>query len=90
MGPNSRILICDLVMNTVCGKDGMKPAPAPLPSNYGYFGRYGHHRDLCMMTLINGIERTQVEFQSIVERAGLRIVKIWECRSLNDIVEVSL
>jgi hypothetical protein len=77
-------------MNTVCGKDGMKHAPAPLPSNYGYFDRCGHHKDLCMMTLINGIERTQAESQSIVERVGLRIVKIWECCSLNDIVEVSL
>jgi hypothetical protein len=90
MGPNSRILICDLVMNTVCGSAQMASAPSPLPANYGYFGRYGHHRDLGLMSIINGIERTPAEFQSLVERAGLKIIKIWECRSLNDIVEVGL
>lgn len=90
MSPKSRILICDLVMNTTCGFPGMKSAPSPLPANYGYFGRYAHHRDLGLMTVINGIERTPSEFEKLIEEAGLKIIKILETRSLNSIVEVGL
>jgi hypothetical protein len=90
MSPNSRILICDLVMNTTCGSSEMPSAPSPLPANYGYYGRYGHHRDMALMSIINGIERTPYEFQKLVQQAGLRIIKIWECRSVNGIVEIGL
>ena len=43
-----------------------------------------------MMGIINGIERTPLQFKSIVEKAGLRLEKIWECRSVVGIVEVRL
>jgi hypothetical protein len=90
MGPNSRILICDQVMNTTLGSPELQSAPSPLPANWGYYTRYSHQRDLTMMSIINGIERTPSEFVSIIERAGLRLRKIWDCRSQVSIVEAVL
>ncbi|RYP38827.1 hypothetical protein DL767_002431 [Monosporascus sp. MG133] len=90
MGPRSRILICDQVMNTTAGCDELEPAPAPLPANYGYFTRYSHTRDLCVMSVINGIERKPTEFKDLVERAGLRLNRIYDCRSQVGLVEVVL
>ena len=40
------------------------------------------------MGIINGIERTPDQVRLLVEQAGLRIVKIWECRSQVGIIEV--
>ncbi|KAF2280130.1 O-methyltransferase A [Westerdykella ornata] len=90
MGPKSRILICDQVMNTTLGTPELPPAPSPLPANWGYYTRYSHQRDLAMMSIINGIERTPAEFRSIVEKAGLKLRKIWDCRSQVSLVEVVL
>ena len=90
--PHSRILVCERVINTTLGDStfqqaGLSSAPSPLPSNYGYFARWNHQVDLAMMGIINGIERTPGQFRKLVEEAGLRIEKIWECRSLSSIVE---
>lgn len=41
-----------------------------------------------MMGIINGIERTPAQLKKIVEKAGLRIEKIWEARSQVPIVEM--
>lgn len=90
MTRQSRVLICDQVMNTTTGSKELASAPWPLPANYGYWTRYAHQRDLAMMGIINGIERTPEQFRSIVERAGLRLVKVWECRSCVGIVECAL
>lgn len=43
-----------------------------------------------MLSIINGIERKPTEFSDIVERAGLRLRKIWDCRSQVGLVEVVL
>lgn len=90
MSPNSRILVCDQVMNTTIGCEELSKAPSPLPANYGYYTRYSHQRDLAMMSIINGIERTPAQFRDIIERAGLKMTKIWECRSQVSLVEISL
>ncbi|KAJ5118256.1 hypothetical protein N7448_009971 [Penicillium atrosanguineum] len=91
MKPNSRILICDQVMNTTAGFTGSIPsAPEPLPANYGYFTRYSHQRDITMMSIINGIERTPAEFQDIIERSGLVMNRIYDCRSQVSLVECVL
>ncbi|KAK4244016.1 S-adenosyl-L-methionine-dependent methyltransferase [Corynascus novoguineensis] len=90
MGPRSRILICDQVMNTTGGCAELASAPAPLPANYGYFTRYSHTRDLTVMSLINGIERKPTEFRDLVERSGLHLNRFWECRSQVGLVEVVL
>ncbi|KAL6231241.1 hypothetical protein BDW75DRAFT_220708, partial [Aspergillus navahoensis] len=88
MAPTSRILVCDQVMNTTAGCEEIPPAPSPLPANYGYYMRYPHHRDLAMMSIINGIERTPAQFAELVKRAGLKVNKIWNCRSMVGIVEI--
>ncbi|KAL3431736.1 S-adenosyl-L-methionine-dependent methyltransferase [Aspergillus tetrazonus] len=90
MAPTSRILVCDQVMNTTAGCDEIPPAPSPLPANYGYYMRYPHHRDLAMMSIINGIERTPAQFTELVKQAGLKVNKIWNCRSMVGIVEIGL
>ena len=74
-------------MNTTVGCEGLEAAPAPLPANFGYYTRYSHQRDLCMMGIINGIERTPQQFKALIEAAGLRMVGVRECRSQVSIVE---
>ncbi|KAI4085799.1 MAG: hypothetical protein LQ344_008124 [Seirophora lacunosa] len=90
MVPRSRILICDQVMNTTNGCAEFRSAPKPLLANYGYYTRYSHQRDLCMMGTLNGIERTPAQFEVLIENAGLKLEKIWECRSQVNIIEVRL
>jgi hypothetical protein len=90
MGPNSRVLILDQVMNTTVGCDELQPAPEPLPANYGHAMSYSHRRDILMLSLFNGIERTPAEFKAIIESAGLRLSNIWKCRSQVHIVECRL
>lgn len=80
----------DQVMNTTFGSAEIEPAPAPLPANWGYYTRYSHQRDLAMLSIINGIERKPAEFKDIIERAGLKLRKIWDCRSQVGLVEVVL
>ena len=77
-------------MNTTLGCEELSKAPEPLPANYGYYTRYSHQRDLAMMSIINGIERTPAQFRDIIERAGLKMMKIWECRSQVSLIEISL
>ncbi|KAJ7786756.1 hypothetical protein B0H14DRAFT_2957268 [Mycena olivaceomarginata] len=56
-------------------------APEPLLPNYGAPQRFIHCRDLNMMNLINGTERTVSEMTlGVINRAGLVVQKIWECR----------
>lgn len=81
-------MICDQVMNTTLGCPELDAAPKPLPANYGYHTRYSHQRDLAMMSIINGIERTPAMFRDIAERSGLELTKIWECRSQVSLVEL--
>lgn len=80
----------DQVMNTTLGCSELPPAPKPLPANWGYYTRYSHQRDLAMMSIINGIERTPAEFKAIIELAGLKLKKIWDCRTQVSLVEVVL
>ncbi|TRX93219.1 hypothetical protein FHL15_005798 [Xylaria flabelliformis] len=90
MGPRSRIMICDQVMNTTVGCNELPAAPYPLPANWGYYTRYSHQRDLAMMSIINGIERKPAEFKNLVDRAGLKLRKIWDCRSQVGLLEIVL
>lgn len=88
----SRILICDqLMISTLPSPDPVIPsAPSPLAANYGVGVRYSHQLDLLMMGIINGIERTPDQLKAVVEKSGLRIHKVWECRSQMPIVELRL
>ncbi|KAF7341413.1 S-adenosyl-L-methionine-dependent methyltransferase [Mycena venus] len=65
-------------------------APKPLLPNYGQPQRFIHCRDLNMMSLINGTERTVTEMTHVIESAGLVVEKIWECRGAVHITECVL
>lgn len=67
---------------------GISEAPYPLLRNYGYASRFKHMRDLSMMTLMNGHERTLEEWVWLAETAGLRLEKVWECRGVVWIIEL--
>ena len=88
LGPNSRILVCDQVLNTTLGSPAIAPAPAPLPANYGTALRMAHCRDLNMLTLSNGQERTPEDLAQLAARAGLRVERVWPCRGLIWITEL--
>ncbi|KAL9615670.1 MAG: hypothetical protein Q9204_008699 [Flavoplaca sp. TL-2023a] len=90
MNPESKILICDPVMNTTFGCPEITPAPDPLPANYGYHLRYCYNRDLGLMSTINGMERTPAHFKELFEQAGLRLKRFWPVRSMVGITEVGL
>lgn len=90
MRPNSRVLVVDQVMNTTLGCPELASAPAPLPANYGIANRLAHERDLDMLTLINGIERTPAQFRLLAVRSGLEVARIWECRGIISVVEMRL
>ncbi|THH33191.1 hypothetical protein EUX98_g946 [Antrodiella citrinella] len=82
LGPNSRILISEVVMLTTCPmpSSSFLLAPAPLPANYGVASRHLNMRDLSMLALVNGRERSPEEFRMLAKIAGLRVEKFWECR----------
>lgn len=61
-----------------------------MAANYGVGVRYSHQLDLLMMGIINGIERTPDQLKAVVEKSGLRIDKVWECRSQMPIMELRL
>ncbi|KAI0789403.1 S-adenosyl-L-methionine-dependent methyltransferase [Abortiporus biennis] len=80
LGPNSRILVCDAVVQTTHGSPYIKPAPYPLLANYGFASRCIHQTDMAVMAIVNGRERTSEELDIVAKRAGLEVVKVWECR----------
>lgn len=88
MSPTSKLLIVDKVLNTSVGSDRMKPAPLPLPANYGVAQAFGNLHDLAMMACHNGMERTPEMLEAVAQRAGLKITKIWESRSIMSITEM--
>ena len=65
MGPGSRILIGELVL----------PTRAPLGSDMTPFWM-----DIAMLA-IGGKERSEKEFATLLNAAGLRLVKIWPAES---------
>jgi len=53
-------------------------APEPLIPNYGDGRLRQYTMDINMMTLMNGRERTPIDFIRLGEMAGLTFVKYWE------------
>ncbi|KAI1408493.1 putative O-methyltransferase [Hypoxylon sp. FL1857] len=90
MGPNSRLLVADITLIETIGDEYVEAAPKPLLANYGVHGHHGFSLDIAMMSLMNGKERTPSEFRGLFEKAGLKMVKLWECRSILGIIECRL
>ena len=89
MGPKSTILNIDIVMQSTTGSAFLKTAPLPLPPNYGIAHSQANHHDLYMYTMFKGAERTVAQLGALAARAGLRITKVWECRSWTSITEMT-
>ncbi|KAI1778221.1 putative O-methyltransferase [Hypoxylon cercidicola] len=90
MGPGSRLLVADITLIETLGDPYIQAAPKPLLPNYGVHVHHGFSLDISMMALVNGKERTHAEFRKLFERAGLKMVKAWECRSILGIIECRL
>lgn len=90
MGPLSRLLVAGVNLISTLGDPYAAPAPHPLLPNYGVHSRHRFDLDLSMMVLVNGKERTSDEHREIFGRAGLKMTKIWECRSALSIIECRL
>ncbi|PWN88010.1 S-adenosyl-L-methionine-dependent methyltransferase [Acaromyces ingoldii] len=90
LAPHSRILLAEQIMVCASGDDRIARPAAPLPANYGDAARFSHQRDINMMGLINGIERSPAEFDALVEQAGLVVKAFHPCRSQIGLVEVGL
>ncbi|KAI1380797.1 putative O-methyltransferase [Hypoxylon crocopeplum] len=87
MGPNSRLLVADITLTETLGDPYVKAAPKPLLANYGTYAHHGFALDIAMMSLMNGRERTPSDFRRLFEQAGLKMVKVWDCRSTLGIIE---
>ncbi|KAF8218066.1 S-adenosyl-L-methionine-dependent methyltransferase [Mycena galopus ATCC 62051] len=94
MTERSRVLIVEALLVPAwvspTATSTLKIAPEPLPPNYGAPQRFIHCRDLNTMNLMNGTERTVSDMTRVVERAGLVVRKIWECRGAMYITECML
>ena len=90
MGPASRVLVADQVMNSTVGCTELASAPAPLPANYGVYTRTANEFDVDMMMVTNSTERTPAQLRRVAKSAELEVAKIWECRGLVWITELRL
>ncbi|KAJ9634423.1 hypothetical protein H2204_006248 [Knufia peltigerae] len=90
MTSNSVVLIAEILMTTTLASDKIRAAPQPLLANYGCAMNTAHAMDLNMMAMTEGKERSPEEYERIVQAAGLKVVKIWDCRGLLSIIECRL
>lgn len=83
MGPNSRVLIHDYVLQTTHRKPieeyhGADVAPEPMLPNFGAGTSRAYQQDLNMWFIHNAKERTIDEFTKLGASAGLRLEKIYD------------
>ncbi|KIP12880.1 hypothetical protein PHLGIDRAFT_97630 [Phlebiopsis gigantea 11061_1 CR5-6] len=90
MGKNSRLLAVELVMNTTIGCPEVVSASPPLPANFGAATRLAHSIDWVAESLNHGMERTPRQYRELAYRAGLQLIKVWECRSALGVFEMCL
>ncbi|TFY60127.1 hypothetical protein EVJ58_g5349 [Rhodofomes roseus] len=88
MGPDSRILLAEMIVHPPLGSRHLKAAPTPLPANYGRVDAVKGMHDMVMLSMFNGSERTPDQFDTIAHRAGLKLEKVWECRGPLGIAEL--
>ncbi|KAK2036956.1 O-methyltransferase [Colletotrichum somersetense] len=86
----SRLLIGEHIMHPTCGDALLPNAPSPLLKNYGEFQAMGFILGFLLTVSPNGIQRTIHDVNSVVEAAGLKLVKVWICRGLGHVIECRL
>ncbi|KAJ4413755.1 hypothetical protein N0V82_008344 [Gnomoniopsis sp. IMI 355080] len=87
---NSRLLIGEYIMHPTCGDDLLPDAPPPLLKNYGEFQAMGLISGFILTVSPNGVQRTVQDLSNVVDAAGLKIVKVWVCRGLGNVIECRL
>lgn len=88
MQADTPLLVVDKAVHSTAGSALLRAAPSPLPPNYGYAEHYSSFQAICMLTMFNGVERTPEELAALAAQAGLRVVKVWECRGMMCITEL--
>lgn len=80
VGPNSKLLINEFVVQYIArgGLMSESQAPAPLLPNYGVANRRLYQQDMNMMIQFNSKERTLDEFIKLGESSGFRFEKLWD------------
>lgn len=78
MGPESRLLCMDHLMEE--GSLKSHHTYDPLPSNMGFAQDGAAKMDIIMMSLMNSRQRTQEQYLSLLKMAGLKVIKIINCR----------
>ncbi|GKT65341.1 O-methyltransferase [Colletotrichum tofieldiae] len=86
----SRLLIGEYIMHPTCGDALLPDAPPPLLKNYGEFQAMGLISGFILTVSPNGRQRTVHDLNNVVEAAGLKIVKVWICRGLGNVIECRL
>ncbi|KAK1456166.1 O-methyltransferase [Colletotrichum cuscutae] len=86
----SRLLIGEYIPHPTCGDALLPDAPAPLLKNYGAFQSMGLIGGFVLTASPNGRQRTFQDLDRVVKAAGLKIVKVWICRGLGNVIECRL
>ncbi|KAH9922934.1 S-adenosyl-L-methionine-dependent methyltransferase [Fomitopsis serialis] len=94
MRPGSRLLVHDYVVQYASRIEGdisdlQEMAPEPLLPNFGAGSLRMYGQDLTMLLTYNAKERTVRDLADLSNRAGLRVVKVWDIAE-TDIVELQL
>ncbi|KAJ5954142.1 hypothetical protein N7501_008421 [Penicillium viridicatum] len=86
--------VCEIVLTRV--KEAMKPGYSRLLLNENVMPNIGAHwettgLDMMMLTLFSAEERTSAAWYGLIERAGLKIVKIWDGgKGVESVIECEL
>lgn len=86
--------VCEIVLTRV--KEAMKPGYSRLLLNENVIPNIGAHwettgLDMMMLTLFSAEERTSAAWYDLIERAGLKIVKIWDGgKGVESVIECEL
>ncbi|KXH54119.1 O-methyltransferase [Colletotrichum salicis] len=86
----SRLLIGEYMMHPTCGDALLPDAPAPLLKNYGEFQAMGLIAGFVLTASPNGRQRTFQDLDRVIKASGLKIVKVWICRGLGNVIECRL
>ncbi|KAK7464327.1 hypothetical protein VKT23_006495 [Stygiomarasmius scandens] len=66
------------------------PLPPYIPADYGQVSTIAHDMGAHMLAILNARERTLAEYESLVNRAGMKVVKLWNTRSPLSLIEVEV
>ena len=88
MGPQSRLLVAEMILHPATGSSYLQDAPKPLPANYGHPHFFKSAMDIVMLTLFDGMERMPEQYTLLAEKAGLSLFKVWDCCGPLGIIEL--